>query len=181
MRSRCSVFVAASVDGFIARPDGDVSWLERPEYAAAGGGLSYDEFIADVDAVVMGRRTFEKVLTFGGWPYGGTPVVVLSSRGVSLPDRLRQRASVESGSPVEIVRRLAQRGVHHLYVDGGVTIQRFLRARRIDEMIITWIPVLLGEGIPLFGSVGLELPLELVDSTGGEGGVVQTRYRVKAR
>src|SRR5258708_1841146 len=143
-----SVVVGASVDGFIARPNGDLDWLP------AGGGEphGYDEFIASVDAIVIGRKTFETVLAFEAWPYGGQRVGGLSDP----PGRLSAaKGAVEQmgGAPAEIVSRLAASGAHHLYVDGGITIQRFLRAGLVRRLIITRVPVLIGAGIPLFGSL----------------------------
>lgn len=179
MEIRCSVYIAASVDGFIARPDGDIDWLHRPEYAAPeAGDFGYEAFISTVDALVMGRHSFEKVMSFAEWPYGEMTVVVLSSQGVDVPEALRDRVIVEQGAPQEIVARLEDRGYEHLYVDGGVTIQRFLQAGLIDEMIITQIPVLLGDGIPLFGSMGRELPLKHVATQSFENGFVQNRYEI---
>lgn len=178
MAVTCSVFIATSVDGFIARPDGDIAWLHRPEFAMPGDrGLTYDRFIATVDAIVMGRNTFEKVLTFGFWPYEGTPVVVLSRRGVEVPAALRGKAVVMAGSPQAVVARLAAEGKKHLYIDGGITIQAFLEAGLIDELTITQLPILLGEGIPLFGAAGRETSLQLVESTVFDNGIVQLRYR----
>src|ERR1035437_7055932 len=123
-RMTVSVFVGTSVDGFIARPNGALDFLPP------GGGEphGYDEFIASVDAIVIGRKTFETVLTLGPWPYGNKRVVVLSSRPVDLS--LVKDGVVEqmAGPPAEIISRLAASGAHHLYVDGGITIQQFLRA-----------------------------------------------------
>jgi dihydrofolate reductase len=178
---RCSVFVATSVDGFIARPGGDIEWLDRPEYAASDPkGLSYDAFIATVDGLVMGRNTFEKVLTFGSWPYEGIPVVVLSSRRLDVPAHLQGRVRMDSGAPEALVAQLASEGKRHLYIDGGMTIQRFLQARLIREITITRIPILLGDGIPLFGAIGIELPLRLVEATASDNGFVQVRYSVES-
>lgn len=179
MTIRCSVYIAASVDGFIAGPDGEIDWLHRPEYSAAAmKGLSYETFIATVDALVMGRNSYEKVLTFGGWPYAETPVVVLSSRGVEIPPEAQGKVRVMAGAPQEIVDRLAAEGMRHLYIDGGVTIQRFLQARLIDEITITRIPILLGAGIPLFGLTGPEQRLRLIDAAASDNGFVQERYQV---
>lgn len=178
MTPRCTVYIAVTVDGFIARPDGGIDWLENPDFASPEPtGLSYDDFIATVDGLVMGRNTFEKVLTFGGWPYEGTPVVVLSSGRVDVPQDLQGKVTSEGGPPREIVERLADRGMRHLYVDGGVTVQRFLTDRLIDELILTRIPVLVGEGLPLFGPIGFDVPLEHVDTVSGPNGFVQSRYR----
>src|SRR2546426_221850 len=144
-----SVFIGTSLDGFIARPNGDLDFL--PE----GGGEphGYDEFMASVDALVIGRNTFEKVLTFGTWPYGDKRVVVLSSRPVDLSAAGGAVVEQMAGSPAEIVSQLAASGANHLYVDGGITIQGFLRAELIHRLIITRVPVLIGEGIPLFGNL----------------------------
>ena len=179
MRIKCSVYIAASVDGFIARPDGDVDWLHRPEYAAPDAGdYGYAEFIASVDTLVMGRNSFEKVLSFSEWPYGKMPVAVLSSAEPVIPEEIQDRVTVLNAPPEEVVAHLSTMGRQHLYIDGGVTIQRFLRARLIDEMTVTRIPVLLGEGIPLFGSLGSELQLKHIATNSYENGFVQSRYLV---
>jgi dihydrofolate reductase len=171
---KSSVFIATSLDGFIARPDGSLDWLP------AGGGEphGYDEFIASVDTIVIGRKTFETVLSFDAWPYGSKPVVVLSTTLGAL--RVPEGAVCErmAGAPREIVDRLADRGRKHLYVDGGVTIQNFLRARLIQRMTITRIPVLLGSGIPLFGLLPGDIRLEHVGTRDYRSGLVQSEYVV---
>lgn len=180
MTIKCSVYIAASVDGYIATLDGGIEWLERPEYSSSPmKGLSYEEFISTVDALVMGRNTFEKALTFGAWPYEGTPVVVLSSADVTIPAHLGDAVRHESGEPIEIIERLAKAGMRHLYIDGGVTIQRFLKDRLIGELTITRIPVLLGAGLPLFGGAGPEQRLRLLEATASDNGFVQERYKVE--
>lgn len=177
----CSVYIATSVDGFIAAPGGDIEWLLRPEYSQEDmKGLSYQDFIADIDAIVMGRHSFEKVITFDTWQYEGTPVIVLSSKAVAIPQHLTGSVRVESGKPEELVSRLAAEGLSRLYIDGGITIQRFLEARLIHEITITRIPILLGSGIPLFGSMGIEQPLRLIESVSSPNGFVQERYAVKS-
>lgn len=176
--STCLVYVAASVDGFIARADGDVEWLQRPEYSVeAMKGLSYEQFITDIDAVVMGRNTFEKVLGFGEWAYN-IPVVVLTSRSLDIPDRLKGKVSSDAGTPEAIIKRLTQKKLTRLYIDGGLTIQAFLLADCIDELIITRIPVLLGSGLPLFSMAGAERPLKLLNAVASKNGFVQERYLV---
>jgi dihydrofolate reductase len=170
-----SVFVGASVDGFIARRDGGLDWLP------AGGGEphGYDEFIASVDTIVMGRRTFETVLGFGGaWPYGRKRVVVLSSRPVDLSAVRGGVVEQMGGPPEEIAAKLAASGARHLYVDGGETIQRFLRAGLVDRLVITRVPVLIGEGIPLFGSLPHDVRLRHVVTRSFPSGLVQSEYEV---
>jgi dihydrofolate reductase len=171
---RASVFIATSLDGFIARPDGAIDWLPTDGVESHG----YDEFIATVDAIVMGRKTFETVLGFGAWPYGPKPVVVLSSRPEVLRAPEGAACEMMSGTPPEIVARLGARGMKHLYVDGGITIQGFLQAGLIQRMIITRIPVLLGSGIPLFGPLSRDIRLKHVATRWYPSGMVQSEYRV---
>ena len=170
-----SVFIGASVDGFIARRDGGLDWL--PE----GGGEphGYVEFMASVDALVIGRNTFEIVLGFDPWPYGDKRVVVLASKPVDLSAVRGGRVEQMAGTPAEIVARLAASGAHHLYVDGGITIQRFLSAGLIDRLIITRVPVLIGDGIPLFGPLPHDVRLDHVATSSYPSGLVQSEYRVE--
>ena len=170
---KASVFIATSIDGFIAREDGAIDWL--PESPEPHG---YDEFMATIDAIVMGRNTFETVLGFGGaWPFK-TPVVVLSSRASELVAPEGAACEMMSGTPQEVVARLSERGLKHLYIDGGVTIQRFLEAGLIQRMIITRIPVLLGAGIPLFGPLSRDVILEHVATRSYPSGLVQSEYAI---
>jgi dihydrofolate reductase len=169
-----SVFIGTSVDGFIARPNGDLDFLPP------GGGEphGFDEFMASVDALVMGRKTFETVLTFASWPYGRKPVVVLSSRPLDLSAARGGIVEQMAGPPAEIVSNLASRGVHHIYVDGGITIQQFLRAGLIQRLIITRVPVLIGDGIPLFGTLPGDILLRHVATQHYPSGLVKTEYHV---
>ena len=168
---KTSVFIGTSVDGFIARADGALDFLPP------GGGEphGYDEFMATVDALVIGRKTFETVLAFDEWPYAEKPVFVLSTRALATPPA---GAIVErmSGAPADIVSQLAARGIKHVYVDGGITIQRFLRAGLIERLIITHVPVLIGSGIPLFGALEHDLPLTHVATRHYASGLVQSEY-----
>jgi dihydrofolate reductase len=170
---KASVFIATSLDGFIARVNGDLDWLP------AGGGEphGYDEFMATVDALVIGRKTFETVLAFDAWPYGEKPVFVLSTH--TLPSApLGAVMEHLSGTPPEIGLQLATRGIQHIYVDGGITIQRFLQAGLIQRLIITRIPVLLGDGIPLFGPLEHDIILRHVATRQYASGLVQSEYVV---
>jgi dihydrofolate reductase len=168
-----SVFVGTSVDGFIARPNGALDFLPP------GGGEphGYDEFIATVDALVIGRKTFETVLDMEAWPYAEKRVVVLSSRPVDLS---KAGGAVEQmgGSPKEIVAKLAASGAHHLYVDGGLTVQGFLRAGLVQRLVITRVPVLIGAGIALFGALPHDIRLNHVATRHYSSGLVQSEYQV---
>lgn len=169
-----SVFIGTSLDGFIARRNGEFDFL--PE----GGGEShgYDEFFASVDTLVIGRKTFETVLAFATWPYGNKRVVVLSSKPVDFSAVRGGVVEQMGGPPTEIVAKLAASGAHHLYVDGGITIQRFLRAGLIQRLIITRVPVLIGEGIPLFGVLPRDVQLQHVATQQYPSGLVKSEYRV---
>jgi dihydrofolate reductase len=171
-----SVFIGTSVDGFIARLNGDFDFL--PE----GGGEphGYDEFMASVDALVIGRKTFETVLSFATWPYGDKRVVVLSSRPVDLSGVRGGVVEQMAGSPAGIVAKLAASGVHHIYVDGGITIQGFLRAGLVQRLIITRVPVLIGDGIPLFGALPRDVRLRHVATQHYPSGLVKSEYQVVA-
>lgn len=170
-----SVFIGASVDGFIARADGGLDWL--PE----GGGEphGYDEFMASVDALVIGRNTFDIVLGFDPWPYGDKRVVVLASNPIDFSGVKGGVVEQMAGTPAAIVARVAASGAHHLYVDGGITIQRFLAAGLIDRLIITRVPVLIGEGIPLFGALPHDVRLDHVATRSFPSGLVQSEYRIE--
>jgi dihydrofolate reductase len=171
---KASVFIGTSVDGFIARPDGALDFLPP------GGGEphGYDEFIASVDALVIGRNTFETVLKFPEWPYGSKRVVVLSSRPVDVSAVRGGRVEQMAGSPAEIVAKLEAAGARHIYVDGGITIQGFLRAGLIQRLIITRVPVLIGAGIPLFGLLPSDVRLRHIETQSYASGLVKTEYQV---
>ncbi len=167
-----SVFIATSLDGYIARQDGALDWLP----ANGGEPHGYDKFIAGVDAIVIGRMTYETVLSFGGWAYGKKQVIVLSTKMSELKAPKGAVCDLMAGSPQEIVDRLAKRGINHLYIDGGKTIQGFLEAGLIQRMIITRIPVLLGSGIPLFGPLSRDVRFEHVKTRSFASGMVQSEY-----
>jgi len=164
-----------SVDGFLARPDDTFDFLHTGEQEPHG----FQEFLASVDVVVIGRRTFEVVLKLGHLAlYGNKPVIVLSGRPLDLS--LVKGAIVErrSGEPAEITGQLKARGFKHAYLDGGVTIQRFLAAGCINRLVITRVPVLIGAGIPLFGPVPRDIQLRHVETRSYPGGLVQSEYEV---
>ena len=145
------VYIATSLDGFIATSEGGLNWLDdipNPE----GDDFGWAEFMNDIDALVMGRKTFEKVASFGVWPYS-KPVFVLSRNKISVPPELENKVEIVNKTPKKLVDDLRAQGYQNLYIDGGITIQNFLADDLIDEMIITRVPVLLGNGIPLFGEL----------------------------
>ena len=171
-RVRASVFVGTSLDGFIARTNGAFDFLpEEPE------PHGYEEFFATVDALLMGRKTYETVLGFGQWPYGRKPVFVMSHR--PLPPA-PEGAVVEwvTGTPPEIMATLGTRGIGHVYVDGGQTVQQFLKAGLIDRITITKVPVLIGSGISIFGALDGDVRLRHVRTRQFPSGLVQSEYAV---
>ncbi|MDR2516681.1 MAG: dihydrofolate reductase family protein [Spirochaetaceae bacterium] len=173
-----SIYIAVSLDGFIARPDGGVDWLPVPD-GAEDGDFGFSEFMSRIDAVVMGRRTLETVLGFNlpVWPYE-KPVFVLSTSRRSVPEYLNGKAEIIGGGNVrETLARLNARGFRDLYIDGGKTIQGFLAEDLIDEMIITTIPVILGGGISLFGAAGKELGFAVEKIEGFGSRMVKIFYR----
>jgi dihydrofolate reductase len=176
---RATAYIAASVDGFIAREDGDLDWLHEAGAPSGEEDYGYRDFMQTVEAIVMGRHTYEKVRTFGGWPYD-EPVVVLASDSLTIPPELRDSVEGMSGPPAEVLARLSARGFQHVYVDGGRTIQRFLAAGAIDRLIVTRVPVLIGRGIPLFGPVPADIRLRHMGTRQFNTGVVQSEYVVEA-
>jgi dihydrofolate reductase len=171
---KASVFIATSIDGFIARSDGGLDWLP----ANGGEPHGYDEFMATVDAVVIGRKTFETVATYDVWPYESRRVVVLSTRLHEVKVPTGAVCEVMAAPPTDVVDRLAALGIRHIYVDGGATIRGFLEAGLIQHLTITRVPVLLGGGIPLFGHLPQDIRLEHVATQAYPSGLVKSEYRV---
>jgi dihydrofolate reductase len=180
---RGHVFIATSLDGFIARHDGDIEWLTdppaNPDHAPGHDGPNpppgYEAFMAAVDHIVMGRGTYEKVLTFDGWPYSSKRVVVLST---SLAEGADGRVTVTRDIP-RTVRLLAERGARGVYVDGGRVIQGFLEHDLIDEITLARAPVLLGHGLPLFGPLSRDLRLTHTGTLSTDSGMVSSHYLVE--
>ena len=172
---KVSIYIAQSLDGFIARPDGSLDWLEHD---AGGADYGYQAFMASVDVLVMGRGTFEMVASFGGaWPYA-VPVVVLSNTMDEIPEALADHAQLMSGALTDVLAALAAQDYGHVYVDGGITAQGFIAAGLVDELIVTTLPILLGQGKPLFGPLPADVHLTLLAHEGFASGVTQVRYKV---
>ena len=168
------VYIAQSLDGFIARADGAIDWLPEP---VDGEDYGWGEFIAGIDAIVMGRVTFEPVSGFDFWPYEGVPLTVLSTTMTAVPEHLHSKAEVSSLEPRALLLHLAERGCKRVYVDGGKTIHSFMDLDLIDELVITTIPVLIGKGIPLFSSLERDIAWKHLSTEILAGGLVKTSYR----
>lgn len=174
---KLSVFCGVSVDGFLARPDDTFDFLQTGEQEPHG----FEEFLASVDVVVIGCRTFDVVLKLGHLAlYGKKPVIVLSSRPLDFSSVKGGAVEQMSGEAAEIVAQLNARGFKHAYIDGGITIQRFLAAGLIDRLVMTRVPVLIGAGIPLFGPVPRDISLRHVATRCYNGGLVQSEYEIVA-
>jgi dihydrofolate reductase len=166
-------YVAASLDGYIATPDGGVDWLS--EFEDGGGGYGYADFYASVDAVLLGRRTYEQALTFGPWPYQGKPCWVFSHGALSpaTPEII-----VTAASPPEVAVEMAARGIRRAWLVGGAELAASFRAAAlISEYYVAVIPIILGSGIPLFAAPGPRARLALVESTPYANGIVMLHYR----
>lgn len=175
-----SVYAAASLDGFIARKDGAVDWLnEANKVIPEGEDCGFISFVNSVDALVMGRKTFETVLSFGcDWPYGDKPVIVMSRNHVDIPDNLPGSVTFSNETPVELTKRLEREGAKRLYIDGGALIHSFLRDDLIKDIIITVIPIVIGEGIPLFGDLKKDIHLKHAETKVFDFGFIQSRYEL---
>lgn len=175
MEKENKVFIATSIDGYIADKEGGIDWLHsipNPDNIDMG----YNKFTSEIDALVMGRNTFETVCGFDmDWPYQ-IPVFVLSNTRSTMPEEYKNKAEFVNGSISEILNEINEKGFYRLYIDGGKTIQSFLEADCIDEMTITIIPYLLGGGIPLFGALSNRLDFQCVNSKIYLDKIVQNKF-----
>ncbi|MBN7787092.1 dihydrofolate reductase [Ponticoccus gilvus] len=174
------VFVACSLDGFIARSDHGLDWLSHPGTEDEEHG--YEDFLAGIDGIVMGSASYRKVRSFPEWPYD-KPVVVLSEslRPEDIPEELHDRLRLSRARPVRLMETLEAEGWRNVYVDGGAVIQSFLRAGLISEMTITHVPVLIGSGRRLFGALEEDIPFDLMETRSFRSGLVSTRYRLRPK
>ena len=171
---RTTVYVGTSLDGFIARKDGDIDWLVK--YQNKEVHNSYNEFIKRIDAMVIGRGTFEKVILFPEWPYE-KKVFVLSNGLKQLPEIVKEKATLVAMKPAAVLSYLSEKGYSNIYVDGGKVIQSFLKEDLIDELIITKVPELIGSGIPLFGYLEKDLRFEHISTNIYSDGLVKSHYK----
>ena len=167
------VFIGTSLDGFIARENGDIDWLEQ--YANNEAVNAYHEFISRIDAIVIGRGTFEKVLSFPSWPYE-KKLFVLSTSIKQVPVAVKEKVTILAMRPAELLSYLSGKGISTIYVDGGKVIQDFLKEDLIDELIISQAPVLIGSGIPLFGYLDTDLLFKHIRTETGSNGLVRNYY-----
>jgi len=170
--------MAMSLDGYIARADGDLDWLMKQKTESEDHG--YDSFMASVDGLIMGRGSFEKILTFDDWPYQ-KPVVVTSRtlRDADVPVDLRNTVTLSTLEPKELMQELGRKGWQRAYVDGGKIVQSFLSAGLISDITVTHIPILIGEGLPLFGRLDRDVDLEHLETRSFPSGLVSSTYRVQ--
>lgn len=173
------VFIATSLDGFVARSDHQLDWLMKQD--TAGEDHGFEEFMASVDGLVMGRGSYETVLGFDQeWPYA-KPVIVLS-RSLSqsdVPAALAEKVEVSALDPAALMVRLAKDGWSRVYVDGGRVVQSFIRLGLVESIVLTRVPILIGDGVPLFGEIERDIDLELLNSKSFGSGMVQSHYRLK--
>ena len=172
------VYIATSLDGYIAGPEGNLDWLNYVP-VPQGNDLGFANFIAGIDAIIMGRKTFETVVGFGmGWTYP-VPGLILSSTENTAPEGFKEHVTFAKGTPDKIINLAKAKGYSNLYIDGGKTIQSFLQAGLIDELIVSEIPVLLGGGEQLFGELNKQLNFELVGSEVLLHQIIKKHYRIK--
>jgi dihydrofolate reductase len=183
---KCSVYIATSVDGYIAREDGSVDWLHSAGNQEADMGenedMGFGKFINSVDCLIMGRNCMEVIsnmnLTAEQWPYGDVRIIALSNTLKEPPENMKDKVEIYSGDLLELIAKLEHEGFKHAYIDGGKTIQSFLNLKRINEMTLTHIPILLGEGKPLFGKTTQDIKLEQPKATVFPNDLVQIHYKV---
>ena len=173
-RPKISIYIAASIDGYIARKDNSLDWMDR-----VGGydeDYGFKKFLDSIDSLIIGRKTYEVATTVSD-PYPGKKVVVLSNSLGSVRDGME----LYQGDLAQLVTRLHRQGSRHIWIDGGVTISQFLASQMVDEMTLSIIPILLGDGLPLFNVIGKEIPCCLISSRGYESGLVQIHYEIVNR
>jgi dihydrofolate reductase len=179
LRPQTHVFIATSLDGFIARPNGSLDWLTKAQGAApAGEDFGYALFMSGIDALVMGRKTFETVLGFEPWPYEGKRVQVMTRQtGWQVPVHRQAQATVTHEAPGALLHRLGREGMGHVYLDGGELIQAFLREDLVDSITLTVIPLLLGSGRALWGPLHRDQSWQLLGVQHWPCGFAQLRYQ----
>ena len=184
---KCSVYIATSVDGYIATQDGGVEWLENAGNPESGdrepvGDCGFAAYMASVDCMIMGRKCMEMIASFDltpeQWPYGNIPIFVISNTVKSPPESLGNRVKMYSGDLAVLTEQLASDGYNHAYIDGGATITSFIDLGLLDEICVTQIPILLGGGLPLFGKIDRHIKLENAEVAAFSNDFIQWKYRI---
>lgn len=174
-RPKISVFIATSIDGYIAKKNNDLDWLTTfnpPIDEIEEKDCGYSKFLSSVDVLVMGRNSYDVVSSFNPWPYEGKRVIVLSSTLTSV----YKQAELFKGEITQLIQKLHNEGIKHIYLDGGATISQFLNKGLVDQLIISIIPVVLGSGIPLFSNINNDKWCRLISSQAFSNGLVQLKY-----
>lgn len=185
---KCSVYIATSVDGFIAKPDGNVDWLQSAgnlEVEMGDEDMGFNAYLDSVDCMIMGRKCMDMIASFNltpeQWPYRNIRIIALSHTVKEAPENLKGKVEMYSGDLTVLVNRLEKEGHKHAYIDGGTTIQAFINLQLIDDMTITRAPILLGQGLPLFGKTTKEIKLEQSEAKAFVNDFVQVKYKVNYR
>ena len=174
---KCSVFLATSIDGYIASEDGSIDWLDQANAnVPASEDCGFSNFLDTVDYLIMGRKTFEQVIGFGEWPYGEINVIVMTSQPNIIPVKISKTVSQSNEDIQSLYDRIKHTGAQRLYIDGGATVNSFLKAGLVDDITLTQVPVLIGKGISLFAEGVLKL--KLIASRSWNFGFVQNEFLV---
>lgn len=182
----CSVYIATSIDGYIATDEGNIDWLhtsgDQNIDINQNSDMGFNEFISSIDCIVMGRKCMEMISSFNltpdQWPYGNTKIYALSNSMKQAPENVRDKVEMYSGDIQELVDKLENDGYKHAYIDGGMTITSFLNKKLINKIIITKAPIILGRGIPLFGKLDKSIILANSKATILPNNFIQVEYSV---
>ena len=177
---KVSAFIGISLDGFIAREDGSIEWLDDAHKKVnSDEDFGFKSFLASIDLIIMGRKTFEQVMTFDNWQYNNTKIIVLTSKNIEIPEKLKQTVTTcNTTSPKQLIKELSDQSINHIYIDGGTVIQDFLSAGLVDEITVTIVPILIGKGKSFSGLLSKDLSLEHLKSTVFNFGFVQVKYKI---
>jgi dihydrofolate reductase len=177
---KVSVYIGTSLDGFIAREDGDIGWLDDAnKKVTPGEDFGFNSFLESVDLIIMGRKTFEQVIPFDQWPYKDTKMIVLTSKNIEIPEKLKKTVTTSNiSSPEQLIKELSDQPINHIYVDGGIAIQDFLLAGLVDEITVTIVPILIGKGKSFSGLMSKDLYLQHLKTTVYDFGFVQNKYKI---
>jgi dihydrofolate reductase len=177
---KVSAFIGISLDGFIAREDGSIEWLDDAHKKVnSDEDFGFKSFLASIDLIIMGRKTFEQVMTFDNWQYNNTKIIVLTSKNIEIPEKLKQTVTTcNTTSPKQLIKELSDQSINHIYIDGGTVIQDFLSAGLVDEITVTIVPIIIGKGKSFSGLLSKDLSLEHLKSTVFNFGFVQVKYKI---